>query len=186
MSTRKILLFLFTALLFLNACKPANEKLSESISQSERELFSDSSLVPDTAKATETISLYLSYVEQFPNDTASPDYLFRAADLSSKTNQVHAAVKLFGKLVKDYPSHRHVPVSIFLQGFIYENQAGEPMKAKPYYEEFLKKYPDHPMAADVAFSLENLGKTPEELIREFESNALAGQQNTAADTTMVP
>ena len=164
--------FLATLILALSitACTPAEQKLREKITSSEKELFNDSVMVPDAQKAKDMTALYLSYVEQYPSDTMSPLYLFKAADLSAKTNEIHSAVQLFGKLAKDYPEHRHAAVSVFLQGFIYENQAGDPMKARPYYEEFLKKYPDHPMAADVAFSLENLGKTPEELIRSFEAN----------------
>lgn len=159
--------------LMLSACTSADQKMQNQIAEMESGLFNDSTMKADAVKAGEMTSLYLKYVEQFPSDTLSPVYLFKAADLSSKTNEIHTAVQLFGKLAKDYPEHRHAPIAVFLQGFIYENQAGEPMKAKPFYEEFLKKYPDHPMAADVAFSLENLGKTPEELIRSFESDTTA-------------
>lgn len=104
--------------------------------------------------------------------------MFRAADLSAKTNDIHSAIQLYEKLVQEYPENKHTPLAIFLQGFIYENQAMDPMKAKSYYEKFLAAYPDHAMAADVAFSLENLGKSPEELIRQFES-----QQPLAGDST---
>jgi outer membrane protein assembly factor BamD (BamD/ComL family) len=153
----------------MSACTSSDQKMRDQISSLEKELYNDSLMVPDAAKAKEMTSLYLGYIEKYPSDSLSPLYLFKAADLSAKTNEVHVAVQLFGKLVKEYPEHRHAPIAVFLQGFIYENQAGDPMKAKPYYEEFLQKYPDHPMAADVTFSLENLGKTPEELIRSFDS-----------------
>jgi hypothetical protein len=33
---------------------------------------------------------------------------------------------------------------------------------------FLKKYPKHPYCKDAEMSIKNLGKTDEELIREFE------------------
>lgn len=171
MKTNQIIILTLSVLFMtLIGCTSADKKMQEQISDLEKELFNDSSMVPDAGKAGEMTALYLKYVEQFPGDTLSPVYLFKAADLSSKTNEIHQAVQLFGKLVKDYPEHRHAPIAVFLQGFIYENQAGDPMKAKPFYEEFLSKYPDHPMAADVSFSLENLGKTPEELIRSFESD----------------
>ena len=153
----------------ISACTSSEQKLRDQISVMEKGLFNDTLMVPDAAKVQEMTTLYLQYIEKFPADTMSPLYLFKAADLSAKINEIHMAVQLFGKLVKEYPEHRHAPVSVFLQGFIYENQVGEPMKARPYCEEFLQKYPDHPMAADVSFSLENLGKTPEELIRSFES-----------------
>jgi outer membrane protein assembly factor BamD (BamD/ComL family) len=80
-------------------------------------------------------------------------------------------VEFYGKFIHQFPNHRNAPYALFLQGLIYENQAGDPMKARPYYEAFLKAYPDHPIAGDVSFSLENLGKTPEEIIMGFDSTA---------------
>ncbi len=162
------LFLILISLTTIVACSSPQKKLSEKIDQMEKTLFSDSSMVPDNAKAKEAIQNYTSYVEQFPADSASPGYLFKAADLASKINETAQAVTLFGKLIKDYPENKNAPYALFLQGFIYENQEGNAVKARPYYEEFLKKYPDHPIAGDVAFSLENLGKTPEELIKQFE------------------
>ena len=46
---------------------------------------------------------------------------------------------------------------------------GQKDKAKPLYEEFLKKYPQHELAQSVQFSLSNIDKTPEQIIKEFEA-----------------
>jgi TolA-binding protein len=167
----RLLFYFLPAALLLVSCTPAEQRLKDDIAGMEQELFSDTGTMPDSAKANSLIRLYMSFADKYPSDTSSPVYIFRAADLASKSGDVHSAVNIFGKLVKTYPDHRNTPVAVFLQGFIYENQAGDPMKAKPYYEEFLSKYPDHPMAPDVSFSLENLGKSPEELIRSFEKNS---------------
>jgi hypothetical protein len=40
--------------------------------------------------------------------------------------------------------------------------------ASRYYRLFLKKYPNHPLAKDAKISLDNIGKTPEDLVKEFE------------------
>jgi len=42
-------------------------------------------------------------------------------------------------------------------------------KAKELYELFLEKYPEHDFADDAQFSLQYLGKSPEELMMEFEA-----------------
>lgn len=57
--------------------------------------------------------------------------------------------------------------------FIYENQLHGAEKAKKLYEEFMKKYPDHELAKDVKFSLDHIGKSDEELIKEFEAKQKA-------------
>lgn len=161
----------FLILLFLAACTSPQTKLSGEIKEAEKKLFGDSSLVPSPKSARDMIALYSKYADQFPDDTASAAYLFKAGDLSSKLNETEASIAYFSKLISKYPNSVNAPVALFLQGFIYENQAGNPMKAKPYYEEFLRKYPDHPLTGDVQFSLDHLGKTPEELIKEFELNS---------------
>lgn len=160
----------FALVLLVSSCTSPQTKLSGEIKEAEKKLFGDSTLVPDPKKARDMISLYTKYADQFPDDTASAAFLFKAGDLSSKLNDTEAAIGYFSKLISKYPNSTNAPVALFLQGFIYENQAGNPMKAKPYYEEFLRKYPDHPLTGDVQFSLDHLGKTPEELIKEFELN----------------
>jgi len=39
------------------------------------------------------------------------------------------------------------------------------------YREFLQKYPNHEFADDAELSLKNLGKTPEELLEQFQKTA---------------
>lgn len=171
---KKKLLFSLTFLVFIiaiSSCSSPQEKLANEINALEQSIYKDSSMVPDTASASKVIKLYMSYAEKFPSDTSSPSYLFKAGDIASKMNETQSAIDIFQKLKTNYPEHKNAAYALFLQGFISETQEGNPAKAKPYYEEFLKKYPDHPIAPDVAFSLENLGKTPEELIMQFEKNA---------------
>ena len=176
----------FMLLIFAaTACTSQQGKLSEQIATLEKELYSDSSMAPDAKKAKDAIALYTKYADNFPDDTTSASYLFKAGDLSSKINETQQAIDLFGKLIHKYPNHRTAPYALFLQGFIYENQVGDPLRAKPYYEAFLKTYPDHPIASDVSFSLENLGKTPEELIREFESKSAASDSSGARSSGTV-
>lgn len=160
---------LIVGLLIVAACSNEAQNQLTAIRKAEAELYPDSTLMPDPGKAKHMIELYTAYATNFPDDTLSPGFLFKAGDMSSKINETAKAIELFGVLTTNYPEHPNASYALFLQGFIYENQVGDPAKAKPYYEKFLSTYPDHPLAQDVAFSLENLGKSPEELIREFES-----------------
>ena len=57
---------------------------------------------------------------------------------------------------------------LFLQGFVYESQLHNIIRAKEAYTEFIRKYPRHQLAKDAQFSIENLGKSDEELIKMFE------------------
>ncbi|HEX5001437.1 MAG TPA: tetratricopeptide repeat protein [Bacteroidia bacterium] len=163
----------FTICCILVSCKGDRQHLQETILNSEATLKSGSELTPDPVKAKAIIALYTEYAAHYPEDTLSAGYLFKAADVSSKINEAQKAIELYGQFSKAYPGHKNAPYALFLQGFIYETQLGDPAKAKPYYEQFLSLYPNHPLAKDVKFSLENLGKSPEDLIREFESRQSA-------------
>jgi hypothetical protein len=53
---------------------------------------------------------------------------------------------------------------LFLSGFIYNNDLRQLDSAKIVYETFLKKYPDHELAASARFELETLGKDPSQTL----------------------
>jgi outer membrane protein assembly factor BamD (BamD/ComL family) len=173
-------ILVFVCLLAFAGCSSESDSALEKIRNAEVELYPDSTLMPDLEKAKEMIKMYSDYADKYPDDTLSPGFLFKAGDMSSKINETAKAIELYGKLTTTYPDNPNASYALFLQGFIYENQVGDPAKARPYYEQFLKKYPNHPLAQDVAFSLQNLGKTPEELIREFESRQQGNDSTTEA------
>lgn len=177
-SKLKSSIFLMLSVVLFSSCSGKKEKLTQEINTLESQLTGNLGDVVDSVAVNKMINLYIEYADLFPDDTTSANYLFKAGDIASKTNKIDQSISIFEKLVTKYPDNRNAPYGLFLQGFIYENQVGDAMKAKPYYEKFLQLYPDHPIAGDVTFSLENLGKTPEELIREFE-------QNGASDSTSV-
>lgn len=158
-------LLLFSLLI---ACKSEKEKLKQAIDSKEKELLADSVTSIDRKKASEMIDLYKQYAEKYTEDTMSYEYTFKAADIANGIGEYRKAIDLY-KQVAAKNNFRKNAVAFFLQGFIYENQLKDYFQARIIYEDFLKKYPDHPLTDDVTYSLQNLGKTPEELIKEFES-----------------
>ncbi len=98
--------------------------------------------------------------------------LMQAAGLAKSIGNPKKALQLYYQVESQLPEHRQAPAALFLSGFIYENDLGDLDKAKTVYQDFLKRYPDDPnYLDDVQVSLKNLGKSPEELIREFEKKA---------------
>jgi TolA-binding protein len=81
------------------------------------------------------------------------------------------AIQIFDRILNEYPKFQKIPHCLFLKGFIYENELKNLDKARQIYQEFLMKYPNHEFADDVQISLDNLGKSPEELIKEFQEKA---------------
>lgn len=139
------------------------------IASLEEDLFGNELASPDMAKAKELVDMYINYANQHPNDVASPDFLFKAADISMNLSSANNTIALFNRILMEYPNYKNTSTIMFLKGFVYEDQLQDYKNAGKCYIEFLEKYPDSDFTDDAKVSLENLGKTPEELIKEFES-----------------
>ena len=80
----------------------------------------------------------------------------------------------------EYPDYEKASECLFMKGFIYDNNLQDYEMAKKIYLEFLEKYPDDEFADDAQASIDNLGKSLEEIIQEFEMKNLAEEQDTLA------
>jgi tetratricopeptide (TPR) repeat protein len=167
---------ILSTFIFSGCDSPQSEKRAM-IVQSEKALLSDTTFSPDAKHARELLSLYDEYAKQFPADTLSAEYLFKAGEVATGINDPAVSLSFYRRLYDQYPGYSKAPVALFLQGFIYENQLGQLDSASYYYKAFLERFPDHPISSDVRLSLENLGKSPEELIKMFQE-----QQKLQADS----
>lgn len=158
------------ALLILNGCSSHEKKAQKEIEGMEKELFNDEAGLLSAQQTGGIINAYMDYAENFPNDEMSADYLFRASDVSMNMGNFALSLNLLSRIQSDYSDFEKVEQCLFLQGFIWENYIGNTEKARDIYTRFLELYPDNDFADDVELSLQNLGKTPEELIKMFEEN----------------
>lgn len=142
--------------------------LEESITLLEEELFDSTSLRLDNRKALELIRLYEEYATTYPESELAPEYLFNAADISMNMRRPNATIALFDRIIAEYPDYKRSASALFLKAFVYEDQLKDYENARTNYELFLVKYPLSEFADDAEVSLKNLGKSPEELIKEFE------------------
>ncbi|MEI8203395.1 MAG: tetratricopeptide repeat protein [Bacteroidota bacterium] len=164
----KTTILLIITILMFAACGNKMEKAAKNIKQMEDALLKDSTGI-DIKKAKDLTDAYLAYADEFPKDTLAPVFIFKAADISMNISKPEQAVNLFNRVLKDYPDFRRAPDCIFMKAFLYENVMKNLKKAEEFYKEFIKKYPNHELAKDAQISINNLGKTPEQLIAEFEA-----------------
>jgi len=109
-----------------------------------------------------------AYAASAPNDPQTPQYLFDAAEIAKLLRTYDKALGLYDRLITDYPDFDKTPSALFIKAFTLENELGKTEEAKEAYEMFLEKYPENDFADDAQFSLENLGKTPEEVLKAIE------------------
>jgi len=173
MKTIKVFTFFILAGVILIACSNPQQEAAEQIIVLEDALFSEEGNMGNLDKAIELINQYISYADQFPEDSTSAEYLFKAADIGMNINKGELAIDLYNRIIQTYPSFRKAPECLFLKAYVYENNLGQLNKARVFYQEFIDKYPDNDFADDAEISIQNLGKSPEELIREFEEKMKA-------------
>jgi TolA-binding protein len=155
-------------LAFLFSCEAPVNKDAADIMAAEDALYSKDEGFVDKGKAVELVGMYENYADNYPDDSMAVENLFKAAELCLNLGEGQRAIELYGRVITEYPDFRKVPECYFLTGYVYENYLGDLENAKIIYSAFLEKYPDNDFADDAEISIQNLGKTPEELIKQFE------------------
>ncbi len=156
-------------MILFGACNPKQSWKRNAIDTAEKKLMEAAKAGNvDTTAVRALLAEYEAYSATYPNDTLGAAYLFKAADFYRYMQQPLNSIAVYEKIYERYPTIAKHPFALFLQGFIYENEVGNPHAAKVMYEKFLDKYPNHIMAKDVRTTLDNLGKTPEQLVEEFQ------------------
>lgn len=166
---------LFSALILITVLASCNAKRDwsqKAIEKQEKTLAEQAQKGKvDSSSVNNLLKDYEAYATAYPNDTNGANYLFKAADFYRYMRKPLRSIELYSKIYAHYPTLSKRPYALFLQGFIFENEVGNTHSAKNLYEKFLAEYPAHPIAKDVQTTLNNLGKTPEQLIQEFQENA---------------
>ncbi len=159
-----------TVLVILFACNSEKERLANRIASGEQMLINDSTKLLDHAVGVRVLKDYIDYSDLYKEDSLTPSYLFKAADLANGLQQPKESIAIYDRLLKDYPDYKKAPAALFMEGFIYDTVLKDKEKAKEIYMLFLNKYPDHPLAQSAQSSLEqiNSGLSDEELIHQFE------------------
>jgi outer membrane protein assembly factor BamD (BamD/ComL family) len=165
---------LMVFVLLASSCSQKN-KLERQITDLEEDIFSVTDQAINTDKTARLVDAYVAYADAYPRDKKSVEYLFNAGNVAMNLLDPKKAISIFDRIMQNYPDYEKIPHCLFLKAFIYENQMNQLGQAEMLYREFLQKYPGHEFADDAELSLKNLGKSPEELLEQF-------QRSTGADS----
>ncbi len=121
------------------------------------------------------------YVQDYPNDTMTPKYLYTVANYHfNYLGNKKKAFENLEQLRDEFPEHKMAPFALFKQGFMYQ-KIGQQESARAKYEKFLEKYPEHEVAEDVEISLETLGMSTKEQLekaREMREESAGNQHDS--------
>ncbi len=172
--------FLFVLSMFVISCGGSKDEAVQKITELEKKLLDQNGNPINEVSAYNLQVEYDDFAMNFSEEPEAPEYLFKAANISINLGWGESAVKILEKFLEKFPENAKAPEALFFLGFVYDNQINDDAKAGDYYKQFLKKYPAHTFAKDAEASIKNLGKTDEELMREFEK--INGDSSSIKDT----
>ncbi|RME19259.1 MAG: hypothetical protein D6799_01600 [Bacteroidetes bacterium] len=103
------------------------------------------------------------------NDSISPLYLLKAAQLSQTLNKIELSEKYLNKIISDYPKTKLLPAAKFLlaQYYAEKNLLNQPQKAEELLNQIIREYPQTVWAENAAAALQWVGKSDEEILKEI-------------------
>lgn len=155
----KLFLFIAGQIIIFTACQSPKEKTRERIKELEA---NDSTF--NVSIQTELTNEYIHFVEKYPDDTQSPEYLLKASQRFQVFGKFNESIATLDKILKNYPKSELCAQALFVKAFTYENNLNEFALAKENYTLFLQKYPKHELSEAAQLAIQNLGKTPEQII----------------------
>jgi outer membrane protein assembly factor BamD (BamD/ComL family) len=164
----------------LAACKPSREEAIQKINIAEDSLKAGFSKgAPEDRLVENAIKSYVDFADDYPKDSLAAHFLIKGGDYNRVLKKYDKAIELYQKVEKNFEGSEAAANALFLQGFVYENEIKDLDKAKERYNTFLQKYPNHQLATAAKYSIQNLGVSPEELVKQFEDKQQAQDSLTA-------
>jgi tetratricopeptide (TPR) repeat protein len=139
--------------------------LADRIAKFQAQVFDPTSLRMNLTAYKRYMHACIAHALLLPNDKQSQDLLYKAADNAYYTQHYERALYLHEWFTSAYPDNEKAAQSLFMQAFITDNDLKDYTRASVLYQLFIERYPNDDFADDAQFLLDNLGKTPEEVIR---------------------
>ncbi|MBK8947127.1 MAG: tetratricopeptide repeat protein [Ignavibacteriae bacterium] len=162
MKSIKNLLFLIS-LFTLAFCSSNNEK----------QIFDEARNLITSAKYDEAVVKFEEIVSKYPQSNVADSSLFEIAKLYQgqviknvkPMESLNKAVESYKKIYEEYPNSKLAENSIFMSAFILANEIKNFPLAEKTYKLYLEKFPNGDLADDAKMELKNLGRAPEDILR---------------------
>ncbi|MCX7651908.1 MAG: tetratricopeptide repeat protein [Bacteroidia bacterium] len=127
--------------------------------------------------ALELVRKEEAFIRKYPNHPAVPRFLIESAEIyGTYFGDAQKAVELLRQVDQRFRQKSPLaPKALFYEAFLYETMLNDTTRARERYEDFLQYYPDHELAKDARLSLQNLGKSPDELIQQILKGSQSAQ-----------
>jgi tetratricopeptide (TPR) repeat protein len=163
---KNIISILISALILIS-CTPSKEELNTKIGNLETKFSQNIKQGFDITTANELLETYASYIKNYSDDNQINEIKLKAGELAMNMKKHALAVNYLEQIYLQVSDFDKMEQVLFFLGNIYENQIFDIESAEKYYTELIEKYPNSKYANDVKITLNNLGKTAEELFEEL-------------------
>lgn len=124
------------------------------------------------------ISHAIAYAKALSGNERAGYFLYAAAERLRGAGDIYGALILYDMVHTSFRDSPYGPLSVFISGFLSDTSLKDPVTAETFYTEFIKNYPDHHLADDAKFLLENINKKDEEIIRDLKMTASDSNSTT--------
>lgn len=160
----KIVSFLSLILLLTIGCS----------SNSDEKLFQEANDLMSEEKLSESLELFDQLINEYPESSLAPRSLMLVAGIYqskkiaslSAEDAIKKADSIFRSVFDKYPESVEAPTGLFMSGFIQANELYDFTAATNSYNLFLEKYPQHELAASCKEELDNMGLSPDEILKK--------------------
>lgn len=150
-------------ILFANGCH----------SKSDKQIFDSAAEKAKAKNFTEAVKEYELLAKEFPESNLACKGLLETAKIYhsllipnlQKEESLKKAVGYYKRVAKEFEDQPEAESALFTMGFVQANELKQLDSAKIAYETFLKKYPKSQLVNSVQLEINNLGKTPEEILQ---------------------
>jgi TolA-binding protein len=138
----------------------------------DKDLFDSAELKNESKNYSQALKEYESVIEGYPESEYAAKCLMKIASMYqmfvipniSNQESSKQAVNYYRKMYQKFPANKETPKALFLCGFLLANEVKNYEEAKIAYQTFLDKFPKNELVSQVKLELENLGKSPEEIL----------------------
>jgi len=184
---KKILFAGFSLVFLLVSCESPEEKAAEKAKQDSLAVvqqYLKYKMAVDSAEkvmsadktynmknAMGTLKAYNDFVQKYPNDTLTAEYLFRAADLAQGAKQYTQAVNYLETIIENHKDYPKSDVACFMAAYTYDtyledvNHGGD--RAKQLYQFVIDNYPNSTWAEQAKVLITYVGVSDEVMINEI-------------------
>ena len=110
------------------------------------------------------------YAISKPNNSASPKYLFKAAEVANALDMQSRSDSNIRWMVNKFREHEITPNALFFKAFQRGELGEDNIRRMQLLQEFILLYPDHELADNARLMIQTSGMSGEELLRSFQND----------------